>query len=127
MTDKEIMKQVLLKANYNPFEGRKYNIYELGDGSLEICCEEEYFYEEKSINDIIFSHEFAKAFWKDYPLICKKCNGTGYEDEWEDDYGSIIHIDCKNCFLGCIGKTWELYLKDMVLEEEPLKYLEKFL
>ena len=40
---------------------------------------------------IIFSHDFAKAFWK----------GGIYE--------------------------WQYYLQEMVLEEEPLKYIKTFL
>jgi hypothetical protein len=40
---------------------------------------------------LVFSHDFAKAFWKDA--------------EWE----------------------WKHYLQEMVLEENPIKYLEQFI
>ena len=50
--------------------------------------------------EIIFSHSFAKAFWGDETFKI----GTGI-------------------FVG----GWEYHLKVMVLEEEPLKYLERFL
>jgi hypothetical protein len=48
-----------------------------------------------SINVIIFSHSFAKAFWG------------------EEKYTGIY--------------CWQHHLQMMVLEEEPLKYLEKWL
>lgn len=51
-------------------------------------------YKAKSI---IFSHDFAKAFWKGNPL-CHKCS-----------------------------YKWQHHLKEMVLEENPVKYLEQFL
>jgi len=52
--------------------------------------------------DFIFSHDFAKAFW-----INSKCECGGRDD----------------CFL----EPWQYHLQQMVLEQEPLKYIEKFL
>ena len=58
--------------------------------------------------DLIFSHDFAKAFW-----------GEKIWGELIDDprYKNTI----KNL------EAWEYHLREMVLEEEPLKYIEKFL
>ena len=50
----------------------------------------------------IFNHDFAKAFWKD------------------EEYHNEGHY-CKPL------PAWQYHLQQMVLEEEPLKYLEKFL
>ena len=52
---------------------------------------------------LIFSHSFAKAFWG--------------EDEIET---TIVFPSIKM-------KEWELRLQQMVLEEQPLKYIEKFI
>lgn len=54
------------------------------------------------VEDIfIFSHEFAKAFWGEE--VCEmEC--------------SVVET-----------KKWKYHLQQMVLEEKPLKYLEKFL
>ena len=49
----------------------------------------------------IFSHDFAKAFW-------------GKEEWTDDEYGLKII-------------AWQQHLQQMVLEEEPLEYIEKFL
>jgi len=55
-------------------------------------------------NDIIFSHDFAKAFWVGDSLT-----------------GTCEHGDYQEM------KVWEYHLRNMVLEKEPLKYLERFL
>ncbi len=57
---------------------------------------------------VIFSHDFAKHFWGEERTVgitnnCHIC-GTFYEPI-----------------------AWQYHLQQMVLESEPLKYLEKFL
>lgn len=62
--------------------------------------------EEHNPFEIIFTHDFAKAFWG------------------EDDlkyYLSDNHLETKTV------PEWQYHLQQMVLEENPLKYLEKFL
>ena len=62
---------------------------------------------------IIFSHSFAKSFFgeREYP-------------SWLSD-----SIDPKaECSIEELpNKGWQYHLQQMVLEEEPLKYLERFL
>lgn len=64
---------------------------------------------------IIFSHDFAKAFWGDKSII--DLRGTKFQKD-TDETESIE--------LGLMV-TWQFHLQQMVLEPEPLKYLEKFL
>ena len=52
---------------------------------------------------IIFTHDFAKAFWGESYYITS--------DEFEDNKGI----------------AWQYHLQQMVIAEETLKYLEKFL
>jgi len=56
-------------------------------------------------NSFIFSHDFAKAFWGD----CK-------------DVKYLMNNPKRTPFY-----VWQYHLQQMVLEKEPLKYLEKFL
>ena len=66
---------------------------------------------------IIFSHDFAKAFWGEY-----KHDGYEYETdgycyncrETVDDYQSPEYC-------------WQYHLQQLVLEKDPIKYLEKFI
>ena len=73
-------------------------------------------YEYVSINDIIFSHEFAKAFWGNERV--NMINKT--VDKCFMEYG--IHPLCSFPLY-----RWQFHLTEMVLQKEPLKYLEKFL
>ena len=53
---------------------------------------------------IIFSHDFAKAFWGEEETI----------DDRDSEY---------MCYL----PAWQIHLSKMVLEEDPIKYLEQFI
>ena len=60
---------------------------------------------------IIFNHSFAKAFWGENKTFCG-CDTT------------IIGEHCAECL---VEYTWQYHLQQMVLEENPLSYLERFL
>jgi len=62
-----------------------------------------------SIFDIIINHDFAKTFW-----------GEKAEETQIMRYSEFI-----NNRHGI--KSWQYHLQQMVLEKEPLKYLDKFL
>ena len=86
MKDEQILKQAISKAVENGWKNPHPKVVWL-----------QFYY-----NDI-FSHSFAKAFWK-HPKECK--------------VGEPL---CSN------HAPWQAYLQKMVLEEEPLKYIEKFI
>jgi len=86
MTNKQILKKAIEKAS-----GKEP--YEMFDKDIERAIKEDCYY------SIIFSHDFAKAFWGEGKVT------NNYED----------------------GFTWQYHLQQMVLEKEPLKYLEKFI
>jgi hypothetical protein len=63
-------------------------------------------YQGRSVHDIVFDHDFAKTFW----------NTEYNEDVTKDTPRGIERIYC-----------WKTHLKKMVLEKDPLKYIEKFI
>ena len=64
------------------------------------------------VNDFIFNHSFAKAFFGD----------RKYADiEVESPTGKVVFQ------IGVAYPEWQRRLREIVLEPEPLKYLEKFL
>ena len=75
---------------------------------------------------IIFSHDFAKAFWK---------NETMVKDMGEENYISRYillgkDLDPMNPSRSYIVRdypSWGYHLQQMVLEKYPLQYLAKFL
>jgi len=103
MTDKEILKKAVEKAENNGYQLSQYikSLFIKHDiPSIQ------YFTDVDLHFLIIFSHEFAKAFWGEKLLV---------------------HVILKGG--GMIPKilSWEYHLQQIVLKEEPLKYLEKFL
>jgi len=109
METKTILKKAIEKAVENGFEAFGWETFEL---YYEYACLAGVrFYDVDSdkgtcfsTTEIIFSHDFAKAFWGEKRVE----NGTNNSIETSYD-------------------NWRHHLKIMVLEEEPIKYLEKFI
>ena len=97
MNNEQILKKAIEKAEKNGWQ----NKYKFTDKSWH------YLLEGKNYYKIIFSHDFAKAFWgeENYPIT-------------EIEYGGHKVL---------LDKVWKARLQQMVLEKEPLKYLEKFI
>ena len=121
MKNKEILKKAIEKAIKN-------------DPSMELLKvdleDETEMYELKSLGQYwwIFYHEFAKAFWGEREIRIPD-GETMILNEKKRSFKLISEIDnspktiqhSKNMF------EWEYHLQQMVLEEDPIKYLEKFL
>jgi len=130
MTNEVILKKAIEKAVGNGwnFSGEKiiesfeWNVYSCGDGSLFLEWGDSLGMEEISLYDTIFSHSFAKAFWgeKDYWHDTKcTCGGVGIHISDDTHDTDCKRVKCKRGF--------KFHLQQLVLEPEPLKYLEKFL
>ena len=105
MTDKDILYEAIQKAEKNGWENERF-LHPIdkfiSDEIYDTFCDYQ----------IIFSHGFAKAFFGN--------TQEEYWEEWRDKIG---------CCDGGFGyqAEWEHHLQQMVLESEPLSYLEKFL
>jgi hypothetical protein len=103
MEDLEILQRVIIQLRKNGF-----NIFEAWIEKIYLGLTQDYY-------KLIFSHEFAKAFWG------------------EEEYHPTEHIEDQFPYMKAdfdrlkVCKCWEYHLQNMVLEKEPLKYLEKFL
>lgn len=113
MTNEEILTKAIEKAVKNGYPatitmekdgGINYNLY-LASINLPV--------------PVIFSHDFAKAFWSKaekedclcLETACLKC--VEVPSKWErHEYGQ---------------ESWEVHLMEMVLEKDPIQYLAKFL
>jgi len=67
---------------------------------------------------IIFSHDFAKAFWGEGPADEQYNLIDKYWQEDDDSGLSGFYFQ---------GDRWQYHLQQMVLEKEPIKYLEQFI
>ena len=95
MTNEQILKKAIEKAVENGYRSCIY----ISKGYWKYDAWYESMLEENKYFQIIFSHDFAKAFW-----------GLDFTKE-----GTYFEV-----------KPWMYHLQKMVLETEPLKYLEKF-
>jgi hypothetical protein len=113
MTNEEVLQKAVEKAVKNGWNGIKdvfrQEIFDLnmkGD-NIYIKYNDKNDPEMLNIYQVIFSHDFAKAFWK-HPDDC--------------------HIkNTENLWICSKHRSWEYFLQQLVLEEDPIKYLEKFL
>ena len=103
MNNETILKQAIEKAVHNGYEPEERETQNVTVS---------HYYDSKEWYADIFSHDFAKAFWKDEPRKM-------YLVKTEDVGIGSVTVDG--------GEAWKAHLQQMVLEEEPLKYLEKFL
>ena len=119
MTNEIILKQVMKKARYN---GWQKEIAIDTDELIEMELNDR----ETSLFDIIFSHDFAKAFViyirNDKPKMFLDLLGNYKRDKWITNNEMIKLQDEWEIGLG----TGE-FLQQMVLEKEPLSYIAKFL
>jgi len=99
MKNEEVLKQAIEKALNNGW--KKKNIT---------------FNPKVGAYEMIFSHDFAKAFWGEEE-ICPDC-------------GKKEECYCTNLDLYMFPrkeKEWEFHLQVMVLEKDPIQYLKKFI
>ena len=116
MTDKEIFTKTMEKLH-----GSEYSPGVLIIWINNLCnnnTSEELTSFNAKVRAIIFSHDFAKSFWGE-----KKMEGILYNDNHFAPNGDDLH----GVELRYDGFEWQYHLQQMVLEKEPLKYLEKFL
>jgi len=108
MTNEQILKKAIEKASKNVTKGLASELVNYG---FEIYWMA-YMKKVKDIPEgyyaIIFSHDFAKAFW-------------GEKDYRTETVGELDARRNHNKL------CWEYHLQKMVLTKEPLRYLEKFL
>jgi len=102
MTNEQILKKAIGKAIKGGWKSRKGK-WLLKQNPIDFSHITQDYY------SIIFSHDFAKAFWGEEE------NGLFLVD-YDGNYISIKY-----------DKIWKFHLQRLVLEKEPLKYIEKFL
>ena len=102
--------QILKKA----IERAKKNRWEFAD-LYKSTLDTEYT-EAQNISDwyFIFSHDFARAFWGE-EMMCSDCERC-HSRKGDCDTGTGNNME-----------EWKIRLRQMVVAEDRLKYIEKFL
>lgn len=110
MTNEQIIKKVIEKAVKNRWDHFELEVIDLGE--IEPVIRGKDGGSRLSIEEIIFSHDFAKAYWKDEKVeMSNPITGTKYKIRSKD--------------------AWKHHQHQMLTEvqegRDPIKYLGKFL
>jgi hypothetical protein len=110
--NEEILKKAIERAELNG-----YRFWNVRPELIELSDEGYWRYKNgksyyAGVYETIFDLDFAKAFWG-----TEKIGVSGYL------YSDVIQGVNNEINL----EAWQFHLQQMVLEEEPIKYLEKFL
>ena len=101
MTNEQILKKAYSKAVINGWDVKAYTV------ASEFLAQKGLASDTFMI--FIFSHDFAKHLWIGYKK-CESCNDRHYDVE-----------------TGLIEFPYLFHLQEMVKEEDPIKYLEKYI
>ena len=138
MTNEEILKKSIAKVVKNGFNSKS--------NMLVVCMEHGVSMRDNIHYLLIFSHDFAKAFWGT-ERICVECGnrliikevdknafvpkGIKYtgtcENDCIGDNGYFFECETYEEDTSCKNAAFFYHLGVMVKTEEPLKYLERFL
>lgn len=126
MTRLELLQLLVGQARSNGFEFRKWYVGKLGLPWTGASQAVEVLSTEKRYYALIFSHEFASAFWKAGEEMVFQVPTQSFTRRMADGTIGVVYRK---------GYTrrrtrddvWLYHLKEMAASEEPLRYLRRFL
>jgi hypothetical protein len=126
MTRKELLALLILHARRNGFEFRKWYHSKIHlpwqdfDASITLLSQEHRYYA------LLFSHDFARSFWKQGTQINFVVPTVEYTRPSKD--GKLITVRRK-AFTRRTTKpdAWRYHLREMAAAEDPLRYIRRFL
>ncbi len=126
MTRLELLTIVVGRARGNGFEFRRWYTSRLGipwisaEAALKLLDQQRRYYA------LLFSHEFANAFWKAGEEITFSVPSQTFQRPMPD--GTIKTVERKGFMRRSARRdAWKYHLREMALAEEPLRYLRKYL
>lgn len=126
MTKQELLELVVGRARVNGFTFRRWYTVHLGrewqtsaEAFAVLCAERRYY-------ALLFSHEFARSFWKAGTEMTFQVATQQFPRRSSD--GSIKTVMRKGYTRRLTrGDVWRYHLREMALAEEPLRYIRRFL
>src|SRR5215469_12255941 len=126
MTRLELLKIVIGRARANGFEFRRWYTTRLAlpwtnaEDAIASLDQHRCYY------TLLFSHEFAMAFWKPGAEITFQVSSHTFQRRMSD--GSIQTVARKPFTRRSARKdAWRYHLREMALAEEPLRYIRRYL
>jgi len=126
MTRLELLKIIVGRARINGFEFRRWYSSRLGlpwiNSDAAIACLEQ----QRRYYALLFSHEFAMAFWKAGEEITFQVAAQTFQRRAPD--GTIQTVTRKPFTRRSTRRdAWRYHLREMALAEEPLRYIRRYL
>jgi hypothetical protein len=126
MTRLELLTIVVGRARANGFEFRRWYTSRLGTPWISAAASLKLLDEQRRYYALLFSHEFANAFWKAGEEITFSVPSQSFRRPMPD--GSIKTVERKSFIRRSARKdAWKYHLREMALADEPLRYLRKYL
>ena len=126
MTRQELLRILVRQARANDFAFRKWFQAAIDpkwtnfDDAVELLCDGRRYYA------LLFSHEFARAFWNQGSQISFVVPGATYTRT--DKRGHIVTVNRKPFTRRTLkANVWKYHLREMAAHDEPLRYIRKFL
>jgi len=126
MTRLELLTLLVARAHANGFEFRRWYTTRLGlpwisaEAAIALLDQQRRYYA------LLFSHEFACAFWKGGAEIVFTVPARTFKRRLPD--GSFGSVDRKPYQRrSCRKDAWLYHLRQMAAAEEPLRYMRRYL
>lgn len=127
MTRSELLRALVRQAKSNGFEFRKWYISRMAlpwqsfEASIDALSEERRYYA------LLFSHEFAQAFWRAGSKMTFVVPNSSFTRVSKD--GSTMVVERRGHTRRTVkADAWRYHLKEMaVTEVDPLRYIRRFL
>jgi len=126
MTRIELLRIVIGRAHANGFEFRRWYVTRLGlpwistEAALTALDAQRRYY------SLLFSHDFARSFWKPGEDITFTIAARSFERIMPD--GSVAQVNRKPYIRRSARRdAWRYHLQQMALAEEPLRYIRKYM
>jgi hypothetical protein len=126
MTRADLLRAAIRLARGNGFKFRKWYVTKFGGTWQSFEDAVTTLDKERRYYALLFSHEFAYFFWKPGVKIAYIQPKTTYTRVSRD--GKVVTIRCKTHIRRTTHATaWRYHLQHMVLSDDPLRYLRKFM
>lgn len=124
MDNRDTFFEIIKKAEKNGYKGhlKMLPVMPMTPSSAELLAKN-IFWQRR--HEIMFSHEFAKAFWKP----CSVCNGKGKIEDYSLDLPESFNCgywkECPKC-KNSLNNKWDFNLRNlaMCLEKDRIIYLK---
>jgi len=126
MTRLDLLKILVGQARTNGFEFRRWYTTRLGLPWISADAAFTLLEAQRRYYALLFSHEFASAFWKEGAEITFQVPTQSFERALPGGGSATV---TRKAFTRRSSRrdAWRYHLREMALAEEPLRYMRKYL